>query len=163
MCICLIYYGLGCDVDLPRSFVTLGGLSGLYKWKYARVNMLNGDSRTWSCINWVVLLQAMPSFLRWSESTITFDRTDHPESIPQSGRYPLMVDPIIDTKRLTKVLMDGRSGLNIMYAETLDAMGIDRAHIRSTRAPFPRHCAEKAGRATRADQSAYHLWGSDQL
>ena len=31
MCICLIYYGLGCDVDLPRSFMTLGGLTGLYK------------------------------------------------------------------------------------------------------------------------------------
>ena len=31
MCICLIYYGLGCDVDLPRSFMTLGGLLGLYK------------------------------------------------------------------------------------------------------------------------------------
>jgi hypothetical protein len=28
-------------------------------------------------------------------------------------------------KRLTKVLMDGGSGLNIMYVETLDAMGID--------------------------------------
>ncbi|XP_066324020.1 uncharacterized protein [Miscanthus floridulus] len=38
-----------------------------------------------------------------------------------------MVDPIIGTKRLTKVLMDGGSGLNIMYAETLDAMGIDRS------------------------------------
>ena len=63
-----------------------------------------------------------PSFLRWSESTITFDRTDHPESFPQPGRYPLMVDPIIDTKRPTKVLMDGGSGLNIMYAKMLDAM-----------------------------------------
>ncbi|XP_066318994.1 uncharacterized protein [Miscanthus floridulus] len=47
-----------------------------------------------------------------------------------------MVDPIIDTKRLTKVLMDGGSGLNIMYAKMLDAMGIDRARIRPTRAPF---------------------------
>jgi hypothetical protein len=47
-----------------------------------------------------------------------------------------MVDPIIDTKRLTKVLMDGGSGLNIMYAETLDAMGIDQARIWPTRAPF---------------------------
>jgi hypothetical protein len=27
---------------------------------------------------------------------------------------------------LTKVLMEGGSGLNIMYAETLDAMGIGR-------------------------------------
>jgi hypothetical protein len=29
-------------------------------------------------------------------------------------------------KRLTKVLMDGGNGLNIMYAEMLDAIGIDR-------------------------------------
>jgi hypothetical protein len=27
--------------------------------------------------------------------------------------------------RLTKVLMDGGNGLNIMYAEILDAMGIN--------------------------------------
>ena len=40
-----------------------------------------------------------------------------------------MVDPIIGMKRLTKVLMDGGSGLNIMYAETLDALAIDRSCI----------------------------------
>ena len=40
-----------------------------------------------------------------------------------------MVDLIIGTKRLTKVLMDGGSSLNIMYAETLDAMGINRSCI----------------------------------
>ncbi|XP_066320405.1 uncharacterized protein [Miscanthus floridulus] len=32
--------------------------------------------------------------------------------------------------------MDGGSGLNIMYAETLNAMGIDRSCIRSTGSPF---------------------------
>ena len=47
-----------------------------------------------------------------------------------------MVDPIIDTKQLTKVLMDGVSGLNIIYAEMLDAMGIDLARIQPIRAPF---------------------------
>ena len=47
-----------------------------------------------------------------------------------------MVDPIIGMKRLTKMLMDGGSGLNIMYAETLDAMGIDRSRIQPTGAPF---------------------------
>ena len=72
---------------------------------------------------------AAPSFLRWSESAITFDRTDQPKSVPQPGIYPLVVDPIIGMKRLTKVLMDGGSGLNIMYAETLNAMGIDRACV----------------------------------
>ena len=47
-----------------------------------------------------------------------------------------MVDPIVSTKRLTKVVMDGGSDLNIMYAETLDAMGIDRLHVQLTRVPF---------------------------
>jgi hypothetical protein len=32
--------------------------------------------------------------------------------------------------------MDGGSGLNIMYAETLDAKGISRSRIRPTKAPF---------------------------
>ena len=47
-----------------------------------------------------------------------------------------MVDPIIGTKRLTKVQMDGGSGLNIMYAKMLDTIGIDRSRIRPTRVPF---------------------------
>ena len=47
-----------------------------------------------------------------------------------------MVNPIIGMKLLTKVLMDGGSGLNIMYAEMLDAMGIDRSRIRSIGTPF---------------------------
>ena len=47
-----------------------------------------------------------------------------------------MVNPIISIKGLTKVLLNGGSGLNIMYAETLDAMGIDRLCIWLTEAPF---------------------------
>jgi hypothetical protein len=47
-----------------------------------------------------------------------------------------VVDPIVGTMRLTKVLMDGRSDLNIMYAEMHDAVGISWARIRPTGAPF---------------------------
>ena len=47
-----------------------------------------------------------------------------------------MVDPIVSTKWLTKVLMDRGSGLNIMYAETLDAMDIDWSHVRPIEVPF---------------------------
>ena len=47
-----------------------------------------------------------------------------------------MVDLIIGMKRLTKVPLDGDSDLNIMYAEMLNALGIDRSCIRPTRAPF---------------------------
>ena len=67
---------------------------------------------------------AVPSFLSWSESPITFDQRDHPSHVARPGRYPLIVNPIIRKKRLTKVLMDGGSGLNILYADTLDAMRI---------------------------------------
>jgi hypothetical protein len=66
---------------------------------------------------------AMLAFLDWFRSAITFDRDDHSDHAPQLGRYPLVVDPIIDNTWLTKVLMDGGSGLNLMYAETLDAIG----------------------------------------
>jgi hypothetical protein len=40
-----------------------------------------------------------------------------------------VVNPIIGMKRLTKVLMDGGSGLNFMYIEMLDAMGNSRSRI----------------------------------
>ena len=40
------------------------------------------------------------------------------------GRYPLIIDPIVHKKCLTKVLMDGGSGLNILYVDTLNAMRI---------------------------------------
>ena len=67
---------------------------------------------------------AVPSFLSWSESPITFDQRDHPSCVARPGRYPLIVDPIVRKKRLTKVLMDGGSGRNILYIDTLDAMRI---------------------------------------
>jgi len=35
-----------------------------------------------------------------------------------------------------KVLMDGGSDLNIMYAKTLDVMGVDRSNLCPIRAPF---------------------------
>jgi hypothetical protein len=47
-----------------------------------------------------------------------------------------VVDPILGMERLTKVLMHGGSGLNIMYAKNLDAMGIDRSRIRPSGVPF---------------------------
>jgi hypothetical protein len=77
-----------------------------------------------------------PAFLRWSRPPITFDRSNHLDSVPHLGGYPLIIDLIVDKKRLSKVLMDGGRGLNIMYFETLDAMGIDWSRIQLTGAPF---------------------------
>ena len=62
------------------------------------------------------------------------------------GVYPLVVDPIIVNTRLSKVLMDGGSSLNIIYLETLDLLGIDRGRLQPSAGGFhgvvpgKRHC-----------------------
>jgi len=38
---------------------------------------------------------ATPQYLNWSHEAITFDRDDHPDHVPNPGRYPLIVDPIV--------------------------------------------------------------------
>ena len=79
---------------------------------------------------------AVPSFLSWSESLITFDQRDHPSHVARPGCYPLVVDPIIYKKCLTKVLMDGGSGLNILYVDTLNAMRIPWSELCPADSPF---------------------------
>jgi hypothetical protein len=68
---------------------------------------------------------AAPVYLDWSDKPITFDQGDHPDCVLSPGNYPLVVDPVIGNVRLTKVLMDGGSSLNIIYAETLGLLEID--------------------------------------
>jgi hypothetical protein len=71
--------------------------------------------------------KAPPSFLDWSEDAITFSREDH---------YPLVVDPFIGNTRFSKVLMDGGSSLNILYAHTLRLLGIGLDQLRPSTMPF---------------------------
>jgi hypothetical protein len=42
-------------------------------------------------------------------------------------QHPLVVNPIIANTCLSKVLMDGGGGLNILYANMLDLIGIGRS------------------------------------
>jgi hypothetical protein len=79
---------------------------------------------------------AAPVYLDWSDKPITFDQGDHPYRVPSPGKYPLVVDPVIGNVRLTKVLMDGGSNLNIIYAETLGLLQIGLSTIRAGAAPF---------------------------
>jgi hypothetical protein len=79
---------------------------------------------------------AAPVYLDWSDKPITFDQGDHPDCVPSPGRYPLVVDPVIGNARLSKVLMDGGSSLNIIYAKTLGLLGVDLSTIQAGAAPF---------------------------
>jgi hypothetical protein len=88
-------------------------------------------------------------FLDWSEVAITFDRSDHPDYVPNPRVYPLVVDPIITNTRLTKVFMDGGSSLNIIYAQILDLLGIVRTclqpSVRGFHGVVPGKRAESVG------------------
>jgi hypothetical protein len=53
---------------------------------------------------------AKPSYLKWSEVPITFDRKDHPDNVPQPGSYSLVVAPLFKSRRIYKVMTDGEAG-----------------------------------------------------
>ena len=70
------------------------------------------------------------------KNPITFDQSNHPPHVATPGRQALVVDPVIGGTRLTKVLMDGGSGLNILYAETLRGMGIPMSKLSESNMRF---------------------------
>jgi len=72
---------------------------------------------------------AVAQYLNLSNTPISFDQDDHPDKVVTPGIYPLVVDPIIVNARLSKVLMDGDSSLNIIDLQTLDLLGINRVQL----------------------------------
>jgi hypothetical protein len=96
---------------------------------------------------------AAPVYLDWSDKPITFDQNDHPDRVPSPGKYPLVVDPVIGNVRLTKVLMDEGSSLNIIYAETLGLLRIDLTSVRAGAAPF--HGIIPGSASSPSDDSIY--------
>jgi hypothetical protein len=47
-----------------------------------------------------------------------------------------VVAPLFKSRRIHKVLMDGGSGINMLYASTLDEMGIPRSALKPSTALF---------------------------
>ena len=55
----------------------------------------------------------------WSDTAITFNASDEPKFRTARAPAALVLSPIVDGFQLTKVLMDGGNGLNLIYEETL--------------------------------------------
>jgi hypothetical protein len=68
---------------------------------------------------------AVPRPLRWSEVPISSSRDDQWTSFSKPGKFPLVLDPVVAEVKLTKVLIDDGSGLNLIFASTLRKMGLD--------------------------------------
>jgi hypothetical protein len=72
------------------------------------------------------LIHTKPSQpLRWLEQPITFSRADHWVHILDPGSYPLIVEPTVEGALLSQTLIDGGSGLDIIFLETLNKMDFD--------------------------------------
>ena len=56
--------------------------------------------------------------------------------MPHLDKYALVVDPIVDNFRLTKVLMDGGSSLNILYEDTLKRMNLAHSQLDYSKVAF---------------------------
>jgi hypothetical protein len=54
-----------------------------------------------------------------------FSLGDQWTSFSEPGKFPLVLDPVVAEVRLTKVLIDGGSGPNVIFASTLRKMGLD--------------------------------------
>jgi hypothetical protein len=50
-------------------------------------------------------------------------------SFCEPGRFPLVLKPVVAGSRLNKVLIDGGSGLNVLFTKTLKKMTLDITHM----------------------------------
>jgi hypothetical protein len=72
---------------------------------------------------------AVPTPLRGSEVPITFSRADQWTSFSEPGRFPLVLKPVVAGSKLNKVLIDGGSGLNVLFTKILKKMKLDITHM----------------------------------
>nr|ABA95991.1 retrotransposon protein, putative, Ty3-gypsy subclass [Oryza sativa Japonica Group] len=90
--------------------------------------------------------------MKWSEQKIEFSDEDHPKATVIPGRYPIMVELTIRNIKVARFLVDGGSSINLLFASTLDAMGIPRSELTPTDQPFygitPQSSSKPLGKIT---------------
>jgi len=97
---------------------------------------ITARQRKRECCEVFAARMAVPQYHNWSNTPITFNQGDHPDKVVAPSVYPLVVDPIIVNARLSKVLMDGSSSLNIIYLETLDLLGLKKTQLQPSAGGF---------------------------
>ena len=73
--------------------------------------------------------------LKWSQYAITFDSKDHPKSTASAGALPMLCTPTISKVTVTKTLIDGGAGLNMISIETFKMLQVPYDQLMPTR-PF---------------------------
>ena len=65
-----------------------------------------------------------PEFIDWSDQSISFSRADHLKAVPRPSHAAFVLEAQIGGYNMSKVFMDGGSGLNLLFASTMRAMGL---------------------------------------
>ena len=98
------------------------------------------------------VMPATPNWLRWSEHTVTWSRDDHPPQVREPGKLALVVAPYVAGYKLTKVLMDGGSSINILYYDTFQRLRLKDSSLQPTSTVFhgivPGRSAQPMGKIT---------------
>jgi hypothetical protein len=72
----------------------------------------------------------------WSHRKISFSRADRWAAIPEPGRFPLILDPCINSVRFERVLVDGGSSIDILFHSSLPALKLTQADLKPYDAQF---------------------------
>ncbi|KAK1644128.1 hypothetical protein QYE76_061933 [Lolium multiflorum] len=71
------------------------------------------------------IMANIPEYVEWSSHNITFSRADHPMTIPKPGHAALVVEAQIGGFKMSKVFMDGGSGLNLIFVDTTKSHSLE--------------------------------------
>ena len=70
--------------------------------------------------------------LKWSRTPIIFDEEDHPGRTTAVGCLPLLVSPTIRNLKVTKMLVDGGAGLNLISPTVINKLQIGEEELEVT-------------------------------
>ena len=70
--------------------------------------------------------------LRWSAVPISFSAADHPDRTSGVGILPLVVSPTINNTKVTKMLVDGGAGINLLSARVFARLQVPAGRLRPT-------------------------------
>ena len=73
--------------------------------------------------------------LRWSKCAITFSSSDQLKCAATAGALPMLCSPVISNVQVTKTLIDGGAGLNVLSVETFDSLQLPYGQLQPTK-PF---------------------------
>lgn len=73
--------------------------------------------------------------LRWSKCAITFSLADQLKCAATAGVLPMLCSPVISNVQVTRILIDGGAGLNVLSAEMSDNLQVPYDQLQLTK-PF---------------------------